>query len=166
MRTQYPKIPMSTDEVPLQMVYPYVDLPPRPKLFKGIRDTQEPMPENVRPKGSPRNTLYLGSVEWADSPMHTRFDSYYLNPRGSYWLLWIGYQDENTWNWKWTWHLYAYCKKLGVDEKTAATYLLLDAWTSERDECSLDHYFLIDEEGMLSIGDITEIARRVWWRKL
>ena len=27
---------------------------------------------------------------------------------------------------------------------------------------SLRGSFLIDEEGMLSIGDITEIARRVW----
>jgi hypothetical protein len=75
------------------------------------------MPINIRPKGSPRNTQYLGSVEWADSPNHTRFDSYYLNPRGAYWLLWIGYQDENTWNWKWTWNLYAYCKKRGYVEK-------------------------------------------------
>ena len=166
MSTRYSLIPRSAEEVPLQMVYPYVDLPPRPSSLKMVRNAFEPMPINIRPKGSPRNTQYLGSVEWADSPNHTRFDSYYLNPRGAYWLLWIGYQDENTWNWKWTWNLYAYCKKKGIDEKTAATYLLMDAWASERDTNDLDKYFLIDEEGMLSIGEITEIARRVWWREL
>ena len=34
MNTHYPLIPKSTKEIPLQMVYPYVDLPPRPKAFK------------------------------------------------------------------------------------------------------------------------------------
>ena len=166
MTTHYPKIPLSADEVPLQMVYPYVDLPPRPKALKVMNNIYSPMLDKHHPKGSPRKTIYLGSVEWADSPNHSRFDSYYLNPRGKYWLLWIGYQDENTWNWRWTWSLYAYCQKKGIDEKTAASYLLLEAWDSERKNSSLDHPFLIDEEGMLSISAITEIARRVWWREL
>jgi len=166
MSTEYPIIPMHPDEVPFQLVIPYVDLPQRPKSFYGTPEYKTPMPDKVHPKGSPRNTTYLGSVEWAYSPASSRFDSYYLNPRGEYWLLWIGFHDENTWDWKWKWDLYAYCKKQGVDEKTAAIYLLLDAWASERKDYDLSHYFLIDEAGLLSVAEISEIARRVWWRDL
>ena len=36
MNTYYPLIPKSAKEIPLQMVYPYVDLSPRPKAFKGM----------------------------------------------------------------------------------------------------------------------------------
>ena len=36
MNTYYPLIPKSVKEILLQMVYPYVDLSPRSKAFKGI----------------------------------------------------------------------------------------------------------------------------------
>ena len=36
MNTYYPLIPKSVKEILLQMVYPYVDLSPRPKAFKRI----------------------------------------------------------------------------------------------------------------------------------
>ena len=92
-------------------------LPQRPKSFKGICDIYDPMPENVRPKGSPRNTGFVCSTEWMWGPCNNRCDKYYLNPRGPYWLLWIGEHDGN-WNTKWEWILYAYAKKKGVDAKT------------------------------------------------
>jgi hypothetical protein len=52
--------------------------------------------------------------------------------------------------------------KKGADAKKAAVYLLLDAWESETRHWELDHYHWIDGAGLLSIGDITEIARVVW----
>ena len=92
---------------------------------------------------------------------NSRFDSYYLNPRGPYWLLWIRWLDDN-WDHAWKWALYAYCPKKGIDEKTAAIFLLQDAWKAEAKEYDLDHYFMIDDTGLLSVEDISEIARVVW----
>jgi hypothetical protein len=157
-----PTIPMTPEEVPRQRLHLVAELPARPQGFSAKCDFVDPMPDNKRPGGSPRNTLYIGSVEWAGSPMHTRFDSYYLNPRGAYWLLWIHWQDDNDWNLSWKWTLYAYGEKRGIDERTAATYLLMDAWAAERESANLDHYFLVDETGLLSMADISEIARQVW----
>ena len=41
MNTYYPLIPKSAKEISLQMVYPYVDLSPRPKAFKGMLSNGE-----------------------------------------------------------------------------------------------------------------------------
>jgi len=49
-----------------------------------------------------------------------------------------------------------------VDAKTAAVYLLLDAWTAEADRGAIGHYHFIDCDGLLSVSEISEIARRVW----
>jgi hypothetical protein len=120
------------------------------------------MPEETRPKGLPRRLEYVGSVEWASGPRHSRFDSYYLNPRGKYWLLWIYSQDENSWNMAWRWTLYAYGLKKGVDAKSAAIYLLLDAWQAERDELDLHQFFLVDEAGLLSVAEFLALGNSVW----
>ena len=120
------------------------------------------MPEGVRPKGSPRKLDYLCTVEWASGPRDGRIDSYYLNPRGKYWLLWNRFQDENSWEWAWTWVLYGYATKQGADPKTAGTYILLDAWTEEKEQWGLAPFFLIDQPGLLSVADISEIGRKVW----
>ena len=159
---RYPKIPITPKEVPIQKTQKKIKLPSRPKSFQGICDFLEPMNEKDRPKGSPRKTYYIGSVEWAWSPMHSRIDSYYLNPRGSYWLLWIYWQDDNDWNMRWKWTLYSYAKKNKVEPKDAAIYLLMDAWSAEKENSELDGLFMIDEDGFLSIGELTEIKRIVW----
>ena len=153
---------MTPEEVPQQRLVPVVSLPQRPPSFRGICDFINPMPDAVRPKGSPRKTTYLGSAEWAWAPGNSRFDSYYLNPRGKYWLLWIRWQNDDDWNQSWIWALYAYGPKKGVDEKTAAIFLLLDAWMAEAKEQGLNRYFLIDDPGLLSIAEFAEIARNVW----
>ena len=160
--TRNPKIPMAPEEVPRQRLVPVVSLPQRPPSFDGQCDFIDPMPDAARPKGSPRNTTYLGSAEWAWGPGNSRFDSYYLNPRGRYWLLWIRWQDDNDWNQSWKWTFYAYSRKKGADEKTASIFLLHDAWMAEAKEQNLNHYFLIDDPGLLSIAEFAGIARDVW----
>lgn len=157
-----PKIPMIPEEVPPQTGQNDIKLVPRPTLFQGICNYIQPMNGKDHPSGSPRNVEYLGSVEWAWGPAHDRLDSYYLNPRGKYWLLWIRWLDDNEWEPKWKWSLYAYGPKRSVDAKAAATYLLMDAWLAEKEASSLDHFFLIDEAGSLSAAELTEIAEVVW----
>ena len=94
--------------------------------------------------------------------MSSRMDSYYLNPRGSYWLLWIYWQDDNDWNMSWKWTLYSYAKKNKVEPKDAAIYLLMDAWSAEKESSDLDGSIMINEDGFLCSDQIAEIARIVW----
>jgi hypothetical protein len=157
-----PKIPMRPEDVPQQRLKLVVELPPRPAGFKGNCQFYNPMPEEVEPKRGPRKPVCLGSVEWAWDPNYSRVDSYYLSSHKSYWLLWIGGTDENSWDLKWRWVPYAYAPKSSVDEKNAAIYLLLDAWMSEASNTSLDHYHWIDCPDLLSVAEISEIARNVW----
>ena len=160
---RYPKIPMRPEDVPQQRVHLVVPLSPRPPSFEGRCDFIDPMPDKVQPKGSPRITYYLGTVEWAWSPMHSRRDSYYINPRRSYWLLWTWKQNENDWNLSWKWTLHGYGpKRRGVGAKDAAIYLLLDVWKAQADDNDLEQYHWIDEAGLLSVEEISAIARVVW----
>ena len=103
-----PTIVMNLELLPQQRVHLVVDLPERPTGFRGYCQWNDPMPEKDCPKGSPRNVEFLSSVEWAWSPMHSRWDGYFLNPRGRCWLLWIHYLDDNEWAPKWRWNLYAW----------------------------------------------------------
>ena len=129
---RYPKIPMRPEDVPQQRVHLVASLPPCPPSFQGYYDYVNPMPDDLllklnlpqsrQMKRSPRNTEYLGSVEWAWCPWHSRFDKYYLNPRRSLWLLWIRWWDD--FDSAYRWRFYGYGPKKGVDAKTAAIYLL------------------------------------------
>ena len=65
-------------------------------------------------------------------------------------------------NFSWRWEPYAYAPKSNVGEKLAAIYLLLDAWTAEASNTSLGHYHWIDVPDLLSVAEISEIARNVW----
>jgi len=127
---------LKAPEVPQKRTPPVVKLVERPASFRGACDYLEPMPEKDRPKGSPRNVEFLGSVEWSWTPWNDRSDEYYLNPRGRYWLLWLRDRDEDNCN-RWEWILYAYGPKRGVDAEAAAIYLLLGAWNAEKEHGSL-----------------------------
>jgi len=150
---------MLPGQIPAQGTTGAALLPARPRGFEGKCDFIDRMPEENRPSGSPRNVEYLCSVEWASGPNNTRLDSYYLNPRGAYWLLWNRYHDENDWKPRWRWEIYAYGPRRGVDAKDAAVYLLMDAW---RIESGSERYDMIDDTGLLSADDISAIAAAVW----
>lgn len=152
---------MSPEELPQQRVHEVITLPPRPSAFEGQCAFITPMPSTAAPKGSPRNATHLCSTEWA-SGGETRADAYYLNPRKTHWLLWIGFQDENSWNWKWTWSLYGYAPRRRIDETQAAIYLLMDAWRQESANWGLKRFDWINEEGLLSVADISAVSRAVW----
>jgi hypothetical protein len=157
-----PKICMSPEQLPRQRLRLVVDLPERPAGFRGRVDWLDPMPKRDRPKGSPRSLSFLCSVEWSWSPMHSRWDAYYLNPRGKYWLLWVRSPDDNAWVETWRWWLYAWGPRRGVSAEQAAVYLLLDAWRAEQRESLIGPFLCVNDCEDLSIDQIYAIARRVW----
>jgi len=159
-----PKIPMVPWRVPEQGVPRAADLPPRPPSFAGVCDECAPLGRPDLPPGSPRNTIYLGSVEWSWAPGGSRCDSCYLSPRRHFWLLWNRYYDDD-WDFRWKWKLYEYGGRKGVDARSAAVYLLMDRWRHERDENGLKHYHLLGEAGFLSADEIRTIAWEVWERE-
>jgi len=159
---QEPTIVMDLERLLRQRLHLVVDLPERPAGFRGYCQWVDPIPEKDGPKGSPRKVRFLSSVEWSWSPMNSRWDGYFLNPRGKYWLLWFRYLDDDAWNPKWRWEFYAWGLRKGVSEKAAAIYLLADAWSSEVRYYDLDHFHLINDTGLLSLPELCAVARLVW----
>ena len=156
-----PRIPMLPEALPQQGSGDATQLPPRPAGFVGHCEWYEPMPAEAQPKGSPRSVEFLGSAEWADSPGHTRLDSYYLNRRGRYWLLWNRFLDESGWSMRWRWELYGWGLRKGVNEDQAAVYLLMDAWRAECDH-GRSRFEWISGPGQLSSAELNAIADQAW----
>lgn len=155
---RHPKIPMLPEELPEQAADDVVELPDRPPGFLGRLHDADPLPAKHTPTGAPRNKIFLGGVEWAFGPASSRFDAYYLNPRGPYWLLWNYQLDENMWVPRRKWSVYAYGPRKGISEKEAAVYLLMDAWKAD----GVGHYYLIDDTDFLSTAEFSAIAQIVW----
>jgi len=157
-----PRICMLPSELPQQRLHEVVGLPERPGGFRGYCDWLNPMPEKDRPRGSPRRVDFVGSVEWAWGFRNDRWDAYYLNPRGKYWLLWIRYMDDNEWTPVWKWSLYAWGRRKKVRQREAAVYLLQDAWEAEQRESRIGPFLCINDCEFLSIAELCAIAHRVW----
>jgi hypothetical protein len=49
-----------------------------------------------------------------------------------------------------------------LDDRTAATHLLIDFWRFDAKEGDVDQFHWINEDGYLSIADLAAIARVVW----
>jgi len=162
---------MTPDQAPQQRLYPVVDLPPRPKSFKSrcgkelysIPSIRE-LPLKNHPTQMPRTAQFIGTAEWAWSPMHSRIDAYYLstNQKRSHWFLWASCLDDSDYRWKWINTLYAYGSKKGIDKKTAAIYLLLDAWSFEQEFLELEHFHILNAVELLSVPEFRAIGRVVW----
>ncbi len=166
------KIAMKPDQAPQQRIHLVVDLPPRPKSFKSrcgkelysLSSIRE-LPLENRPRQMPRSAQFVGTIEWAWSPMHSRIDAYYLstNRKRSHWFLWAScLDDSDDYRWKWETTLFAYGTKKGIDKKTAIIHLLIDAWNYEREFMELDAFHIINAVGVLSIGEFWAIDRAVW----
>jgi hypothetical protein len=150
---------MSPDALPQQRIHEVVELPERPAKFDchvgyGV------FPKGALPKNIPTISTYLCQVEWAWSPMHNRLDAYYLHRGQTHWSLWFKYWDDNEGEWG---QIAVGCvHRQGVNQRQAAVYLLLEFWTSEAEESSVDEFHWINEDGYLSISDLAAIAREVW----
>ena len=156
--THVPRAPMHPSEVPQQRVYLLKDMPERPDGFRGSCIYYEGEPEGLTEPEFADNPTLIGGVEWAWSPIHSRLDNYYIERHGKWWLLWNAFEDDNTWNWEVVWTLYGAAKSEVASEYEAAIYTLMDAWAGDE----VDHFHWINHEGLLSVGDMNEIARAVW----
>ena len=163
--TTAPKIPMLPSELPHQRISEVVPLSPRPPKFEfGVGYGSHP--SGVEPKqGVPRSPELLVQIEWADTPMNSGVEAFYLQARRKYWLLWLRMLDDNTYPWQWNWLLVGYCNRTGVEKEAAATHLLLEYWRFEESESGpkfgRDPYDWINEEGFLSVAHARAIMREL-----
>ncbi len=153
---------MTPDALPRQRSPGETPLPERPAGFRGYCDWCDAMPDDVRPKGSPRTVEYLGSVEWAWSPAHDRYDAYYIGLRGRHWCLWRRWQDWDSPGQPWRWQLFGWARKGSESWEAAAVYTLLDAWGSDDALCGTGRFHWVAEPGHFSAVGINALADRVW----
>ena len=155
-----PKIPMLPSELPRQRIQLVVSLPKRPLDFHGER------PKSTGPSAlekMPADAKYIGLVEWAWSPMHMRIDAFYLstNPERSHWFLWLLPWDDNWSRWGKP-VVYSFAPRGKVPARKAALFLLLDGWSHEAKHTELDQFHWINEAELLSVEEISGVARAVW----
>jgi hypothetical protein len=166
---------MQPDELPQQKVYEVVDPPKAPPGFQasclmqcGCREDRNDyawcIPEVALPQRFPGAATFVGQVEWAWDPNHTRLDAYYIcsNRKRTHWFLWIRSPDDNAWAFRMNSFLYAYCLRGKIDRKTAATHLLLHTWRYEAAESNRDRFDWINDAGLLTVSEVHAIARDVW----
>jgi hypothetical protein len=158
-----PKVPMHPTQLPQQKLALVVDLPTRPEPFDfgvGYGD----LPEGVISKRrSPRSPIYIAQFEWAETPTSNGVEAFYLEAKTKYWVLWIKTLNENTTPWSWDWLAVAYCNRAGIDEKTAASYLLLEYWRFDEKMLAYRNVFdWVNEVALLSIPEIYAITRELW----
>ena len=154
-----PRIPMTPDALPQQRVYLVRGLP-RPPL--GWATLAEDKLQRLAPTTMPRSARYLGQVEWAWSPMHSRISGYYLSMDRSHrhWVLWDRPYDDNWGRWMEPCAVAA-ARRCAADANTAAKLLLVHTWSLERDD-GLDQFHWVGEAAFLEAGEFNEIAAAVW----
>ena len=156
-------IPMTPEELPQQRLNKVVTIPPKPDNLDIHLDFwyQSEGLLKDRPKGTPRKLTFVCSLEWAWSPMHSRIDNYYLNPKPKNWLLWNNWPNDNEGYWQWD--IVAFSNKVKADERTIAAHMLLKILKFEAKHSSLDRIHMINNTGCLSVEDVQTIGREVWY---
>jgi len=157
------KIAMTPDQLPQQRIHAVVDLPPRPKSFESHCGKYL----SIRGLPSDNRTVkiqFIGTVEWAWSPMHSRIESYHIstNRYRTHWCVWVCRFDGYSCQWESERTLYAYCENRRIPKKTAAIHLLIDAWDYEREFEELEHFHLLNSVELLSVAEFRAIGRAVW----
>jgi hypothetical protein len=154
-----PTIPMSPSQLPQQRIVPVADLATRPVPFDAVVGWDE-KPDGVELFSGPARAVYLGTVEWAWSPMNNRIDCYYLSRGRTHWMLWIHGFDDNEGGW--TWLAVGHVPRKQASRTQAAIHLLADFWRMEKEDNELDHYHWINEEAFLDVSEWRTIALQVW----
>lgn len=158
--SQVPICPLSPDFSPQQRVYLVPDLPTAPAGWEVSFLASGP----GLPKEKPSSARLIGQVEWAWSPMHSRVDAYHLslNTTRNRWVLWVSHFDSDVWRFVDA-RVAASAPRAALTRQHAAVLLLEAFWLSEAaDDCSLDAPHWINQDALLSTGELREIQRRVW----
>lgn len=155
-----PRVAMSAFDLPQQRLWRVADLPGRPRGWTAAMDR---LPADVAPRRMPWSARYLGQVEWAWSPMHSRIDAYHLSldRSRSRWLLWVRHYDGNWGRWAGA-EVEAHAPRARLAWRDAAMLLLADYWAHARDEFDVDRFHWIAQSGVLEVGELSEVARAVW----
>lgn len=158
--TVYKSIPMSPQALPQQRLYPVPDLgvAPRLAISNGVPGL-DGIPHKI-----PRGADSIAQVEWAWSPMHNRIDAYHISmdTTRTRWVLWHSCFDDSGWEWCWEVVSALSSPRKGVSRRQAAIAMLEHFWREEIDVIKLDQYHWINDADLLDVGDLAEIARRVW----
>ncbi|BEQ13138.1 hypothetical protein [Desulfoferula mesophila] len=137
-------------------------VPERPEGFICHRAGDENLPPELVAKEIPEEAQFLAGVFWSWSPAHCLVDRFFLssNEQDNHWLLWLQWANAD---WEWKTELYAFGPKRDVPPETAALYLLVDAFSYDRQKERLTTAFHeIDEEGLLKLPHLRAIARIAW----
>ena len=148
---------------PIERLYVVNEIPSRPDdLQISMSWSADVWPTGLPEKPNP--ALYLGALEWTWSPMHSRFDSYYLSYTEDHWLVFLhnlqdgGFEQD----WTWEWYLYAIANRVPGDDIAISFWLLHDLLYSDSQAHDVDHFHLISDTGILSVGDFKNIGHLVW----
>lgn len=111
----------------------------------------------------PSQNLYLGSLEWLWSPMHSRIDSYYLSYTDEFWLIYLHELEDGGTPWSWDWRLYAFAPKFECQDDLRVGYWMIhDVLLAESCLSDLDRFHIIGDEGLLKVSHFTSMSRRIW----
>ena len=112
--------------------------------------------KNNFPEIMPPDAEYVATVEWSWLPGHDRQDTYYISKDDAeeYWILWVELLDDIEPS-----QPYAYGIDANYSEDVAVRKLLKVAWSGD----SLDKFHGVTSEGLLSVGDLDDIADTVVW---
>src|SRR5262245_46865555 len=101
---------------------PRVELPPRVEFdMSGTAALAKRMEQT---------TSFVCKIEWSWSPVHERMESYYLERRDPYWILWEEPYDDNYGRWDKPIAI-ARCPRKALDDKRSAAMILLAAKLAE-----------------------------------
>ena len=157
-----PTIPMLPELLPQQRIFALPYFVERPQPFDSVVG-YDVKPQGVRLRKGPSNPDYLGQLEWAWSPNHGRVYAFYLHKGRYYWMLWLYWYDDNSWECgKWNWMAAGYVPRAQATRKQAAIHLLIDYLRFEKADCEIEHHHWINETGELDSSEWRMIGLHVW----
>lgn len=110
----------------------------------------------------PRSARHVATVEWAWSPSSERMDRYFISmcTHHRHWVLWLQPYDDNWGKWAFA-HAQVATIRRGLDEPSAARYLLKGYWTNAKVD-GLDRFHYITNHGVLDCEVLSQLASKVW----
>lgn len=146
-------------EKPIEYLYEVRPIPPRPRGLESVSAWDSTWPSGVPEE--PERVLYLGALEWSWSPAHSRFDSYYLSYTNDYWLIYLHEYSDGMDSY-WEWYPYTASPRVDGDVRDIGFWMVHDLLLADARVHEVDRYHIVSAQGLLTVGDFTEIGNLVW----